>query len=145
MSAAVVDRLGTALRAHVDARRRAEEQRAAFAFTERPATAAPDDARPGPVDWRWFVARVLRTAGEPGTLRLLEALRAGPIPTAGSASVLEPAGRDRLALAEQIGDLAAVGLVARELGRDEVSLAPLGEAVLELVTDIERRAGADAS
>jgi hypothetical protein len=35
--------------------------------------------------------------------------------------------------------------VARELGRDEVSLAPLGAAVLDLVSEIERCAAADAS
>jgi hypothetical protein len=145
MSAAVVDRLAAALRAHVDARRRAEEQLAAFAFTERPSSAAGNDAEPDPVDWRWFVAGTLHAAGQSGTLRLLEALRDGPLSIADAARDLDPARRGRLALVEQVGALAAAGLVARELARDEVSLAPLGASVLDLVTEIERSVQMDAS
>lgn len=150
MSASAVDRVGVALRAHVDARRRAEQQRAAFAFTERaPARAGEagegDDAGGlDSVDWRWFAGRTLHTAGEPGTLRLLAGLRDGPVRMA-AAGDLEPDGHGRLALVERIGDLAAAGLVTRELARDEVALAPLGAAVLELVADIARSAGADPS
>jgi hypothetical protein len=139
-----VDRLAAALRAHLDARRRAEVQLASFAFTEQPSPATRDEAGPDPADLRWFLARVLRAAGEPGTLRLLEALRAGPV-SIDAARDLDPAAPGRLGVVERIGDLAAAGLVARELGRDEVSLAPLGVAVLDLVSEIERCAAADAS
>jgi hypothetical protein len=144
MSAAEVDRLAAALRAHVDARRRAEAQLASFAFTEQPSSATRDDAEPDPADLRWYVARLLRAAGEPGTLRLLETLHDGPV-SIEAARHFDPAGPGRLGLAERIGDLAAAGLVARELGHDEVSLAPLGAAVLDLVSEIERCAAADAS
>jgi hypothetical protein len=144
MSATDVGRLAAALRAHLDARRRADAQLASFAFTEQPAAATRDEAGPDPADLSWFLARLLRSAGEPGTLRLLEALRAGPV-SIDAARDLDPAAPGRLGLVERIGDLAAAGLVARELGRDEVSLAPLGAAVLDLVSEIERCAAADAS
>jgi hypothetical protein len=145
VSAAAVDRLASALRAHVDARRHAEAQLAAFAFSEHPAPAARGAAAPGPAGRRWFVARALRAAGEPGTLSVLEALRAGPLSLDLAGRELDPADHGRLPLVEQVGELAAAGLVARELGRDELSLTPLGAAVLDLVMEIERLAWADAS
>jgi hypothetical protein len=165
MSTHVVDRLAAALHAHVDARRRADERLASFAFSERPDRGTPpggapsggapsagapsggdrDATRAGVTDWRYFATRTLRLAGDPGTLRLLDRLRDGAVGTANLADALDPDERGHLALVERIGDLAAAGLVARELGRDEVRLAPLGEAVLDLVAEIERRAGADAS
>lgn len=148
MSGSVVDRLSAALRAHVDARRRAEERLSSFAFSERPGASIPgaaDDATDGSPDWRHFAARTLRVAGDPGALRVLDRLRDGPVATAVLAGALDPDERGRLALVDRIGELAAAGLVARELERDEVTLAPLGEAVLDLVAEIERREGVDAS
>jgi hypothetical protein len=47
---------------------------------------------------------------------------------------------DRVALAARVGALAAAGLVGRELESDRVTATPLGEAVLDLIDDIERRA-----
>lgn len=150
MSDDVVDRLAAALRAHIDGRRRADERLASFAFSERSdrspsAGGAGGGAVAAAGDWRHFAARTLRLAGDPGTIRLLDGLRDGAVATADLAAALDPAERGRLALIDRIGDLAAAGLVARELERDEVSLAPLGEAVLDLVIEIERRAGAEAS
>lgn len=127
--------------------RRAEERLADFAFGEAAATparaAAPGPGAPiGTTAWRHYLARMLRSAGELETLELLEALRDGPSSLDGLA-LREPWRGDRVAVADWIGGLAAVGFVRRELETDRVSLAPLGVAVLELVAELERRLGAD--
>lgn len=148
MSDSVVDRLAAALRAHVDARRRAEERLASFAFSERQGSAVPeagDEPTDGASTRRHFAARTLRVAGDPGALRLLDRLRDGPVAASELGGAVDPDERSRLALVDRIGELAAAGLVTRELERDEVRLAPLGEAVLDLVAEIERREGVEAS
>ena len=55
---------------------------------------------------------------------------------------VEPAMHDRLVAADRVGRLASAGLVGRELESDRVALTPLGEALLDLVADLERRVGA---
>jgi hypothetical protein len=144
----VLDRLAAALRAHVDARRRAEERLTAFAFVEpagRTGTTAPPIDAATRAEVRWFLARALRAAGDPEGLRLLETLRDGPARVDRLSGAWAADGRGRLAFVDLVGELAAAGLVSRELERDEVSLTPLGGAVLVVMAEIERRSRPEPS
>jgi hypothetical protein len=139
-----LDRLASALRAHVDARRRAEGRLASFAFTERPRIAGPEPSHAAgtTADWDYFVGVALRVAGEPTTLRALQALRADARPLERLGGDLGSPTHDPLAIGDWIGGLASAGLVSRELESNRVSLTPLGEAIVDLVSEVTRRAGA---
>ena len=151
----LLERIAAALYLRVQAQRRAEERLASFAFHERPMV--DSGATPGVesgIDWVYFVTRALRLVGDPAVLRLLEALRdgglalealAGPTASGPTASGTSASGTtDRVALSDQLGGLATAGLVVRELESNRVSLAPLGEALLDLVADVVRRTDARA-
>ena len=165
----LLGRIAAALRSRVLAQRRAEERLGSFAFSERPLAgpgtapgagaalgvgAAPGDssatgqlipmATESGTDWTWFVGRALRLVGDPAVLHLLEALRDGALPLEMLAGLPSTVTTDRVALSDQLGGLATAGLVVRELESNRVSLAPLGEALLQLVADIGRRAEAGA-
>jgi len=144
-SEAILDRLATALRTRVDAQRTAEMRLASFAFSEQPASGRTDvtsSAGDTPIDWRYYVLRALRVIAEPDSVQLLDDVRGDGRPLDELVRLFEPAARDRLAVGDRVGRLAAVGLVGRELASDRVSLTPLGEALLDLLADLERRAGA---
>ena len=135
---AVLDAVADGLRSRVRAQRLAEERLASFAFREDPASRRQlATTAPTAVDWRYYVARTLRDAAEPTTLALLEQLRPGALP-------LGELGPDPMAVADQIGRLAAAGLVSRPLDSDQVALAPLGEAILGLLGALEDRLTADS-
>jgi hypothetical protein len=129
--AAVAATLGRRVREQ----RGAEERLAAFAFHETTAAAGVSEAADEAIDWDHYLARTLRSAGEPGVLALLRRLRDGE-------RRLAELGADRLATADRVGALATAGLVAREFDGDRVSLAPLGEALLALVEALEVRLSA---
>jgi len=141
----VMDRLAAAIRTRVDARLAAEARLASFAFSEQPAagrspsTALADDV---PVDWRYFVLRAIGALGDPDSVRILDALRGDGLPLETLMGAIEPVAHDRLVAADRVGALASAGLVGRELESDRVTLTPLGAALLDLVADLERRAGA---
>ncbi len=141
----LLDRLATAVRARVRARQAAELRLGSFVFREgpegaRPApTAVPDAAS---VDWRFFVLRALAVVGDPDAVRFLEAVRSDGLPLDDLMSVVEPQIADRLVAGDLVGGLASAGLVGRDLESDRVSLLPLGEAILDLVAELERRAAA---
>ena len=144
-SEAILDRLATALRTRVDAQRTAEMRLASFAFSEQPASGRTDvtsAAGDTPIDWRYYVLRALRVIAEPDSVQLLDDVRGDGRPLDELVRLFEPAAHDRLAVGDRVGRLAAVGLVGRELASDRVSLTPLGEALLDLLADLERRAGA---
>lgn len=148
MNGDLVERVAVALRDRVAAQRRAEERIASFAFTEGRAPDTPDPGTSGDLtagDWCYFAGRALRLAGEPWTLQLLEALRAGGRSIDEIAASGGPGPHDRLAAADWVGGLASAGLVARELESGRISLTPLGEALRDLVAEIARRADAGAS
>jgi hypothetical protein len=140
---ALLAALVTSLGRRVREQRRAEERLSAFAFHEAGAGPAPEPvAEVGieaaeAVDWDHYLARTLRAAGEGGVLALLRRLRDGE-------RRLAELGDDRLAAADRIGALATAGLVARELDGDRVSLAPLGEALLALIDELETRLSVEA-
>lgn len=149
----LLHRLAGAVAARVLGRRTAEERVGAFAFHEEPTNGRPgesaavarsttDAAVPGSaaVDWRYFVIRALGAVGDPDVIRILEALPPDGRPFGELVGVVEPAVQDRMAAADRVGRLAAAGLVGRDLESDRVSLLPLGEALLELVADLARRA-----
>lgn len=141
---AVLDRVAAAIRGRVDARRATETQLGAFAFREgRAITDRDDPDDSGPADWRYFVTRALAAVAEPDAFAILEALRGDGLPVASLERLVSPLGRDRLAAADRIGDLAAAGLVGRELESDIVALTPLGDALLGLVDELSTRARAD--
>ena len=142
---ALLERLAAAVRTRVGARQAAEVRLASFAFSEQVAgdrsgwAAGADEA---PVDRRYFVLRALGALGDPDTVRVLDALRGDDRPLEELMGMIEPAVLDRLAAGDRVGGLASAGLVGRELETDRVSLTSLGEALLDLVADLERRAGA---
>jgi hypothetical protein len=142
----MVARLSAALRVRVDAERRAQDRLASFAFSEQAPTRQPGLDEPGAadIDWQYFVARTLRIVGEPKTLAVLDALRGDALPLDELAGLLEPGTRDRLAFSDWIGGLASAGLVTRELESNRVSIAPLGEALADLVAEVGRRARAES-
>ncbi len=141
-----IESLAAAVRSRIEGQRRAEEHLAAFAFTEGPGDGHAA-ASPGSVDWRFHVARALHAVADPASLDLL-------ILIAGSGLTIDElmeqaAARvaaltsDRLAIAEWVSGLAAAGVVVRQLETDRVRLTPLGEALVALVDEIERRAAAN--
>jgi hypothetical protein len=139
---AVLERLAAAVRTRVRARHEAEMRLASFAFDERPASdrsswnPLADEAT---VDWRYFVLRALGAVGDADTVRVLDALRGEGSPFEELMGVIDPAAGDRLAAGDRVGDLASAGLVGRDLESDRVTLMPLGEALLDLVAELERR------
>ena len=130
--------LAGGLRRRVLDRSGAEARLADFAFREGAGGAgqpALDAAA-----WRYFIARTLAAAGEPGTLDLLERLSSGDA-TLESLARSSPGGPDAgLVTVDRIGGLAGAGLVRRDLETGRVGLTTLGSAVLALVQDWERLA-----
>ena len=142
----LVGQVAASLRARVDAQRLAEDRLASFAFSEEPVTrrpAAPRDEVEASVDWSYFALRAMRVLSEPTTVTILERLR-GEGRLLDELVGLDPGTgmTDRLSAGDRIGGLASAGLAARELESDRVTLTPLGEALLELVAEIARRAAA---
>jgi hypothetical protein len=133
-ASALLDALARGIRGRIEAARAGEERLASFAFVEGgPPRGGTSGIRP-----HYFIARALAAAGDPETLVFLRGLRGGGRPL-GDIAERGPARGDRAAAADWIGGLAAAGLVTRELEADHVSLTPLGEAILELVDELERR------
>jgi hypothetical protein len=134
--------LGDGLRRRVAERGQAEARLADFVFQEGPG--GTDQRALVDGDWRYFIARTLAAAGEPGTLDLLERLSGGDE----TLQTLTPDQRaglgGALATVDRIGGLAAAGLVARDLESGRVGLTMLGSAVLEFAREWERRAAAPA-
>jgi hypothetical protein len=97
---------------------------------------------PAPTSWGPLAIQILAAACDPTTIRFLRAARGDgrTIESLASAGMLALDPGDRVALAARVGALAAAGLVGRELESDRVTSTPLGEAVLALLDDIERRA-----
>ena len=142
----LLEDLAQALRRRVAERRRAEQRLAEFAFREGPdgeAARTPREPVESEVtDWRAYAARAL-AALEPAGLALLDALREGPLPLSVLAERLGIT--DRVIAVDRVGDLAAAGLVARELESDRAALTGLGEAVLALLDDLAARAGTEVA
>ncbi len=136
----LLDALAASLRARVTERRRAEARLAGFVFDERSGPAATPVAELGSVDWRYHAVRSLQAALDPEAVSLLSRLRGGPLGLSRLARLMGTS--DLAAAAERVGGLASAGLVGRELETERVSLAPLGGAVLELLDELARRAGA---
>lgn len=136
---ALLDGLGSALKAWVGRQAVSEERLTSFAFREGQAAVEV----PTPTSFGPLAMQILATVLDPATMGFLRAVRGdgqsiGSLAAAGMLG-LDPG--DRVALAARIGVLSANGLVGRELESDRVTATPLGEAVLALIDDIERRAG----
>jgi len=132
---ALVGALSAGLGAWIAQAMRAEDRLATFAFRE----GGPRVDLPAPTSLRFFIGRLLGAAGDPATLRLLEATRDGAVPMAEllRRDDLGVERGDRVALAERIADAASGGLVGRELEGDRVACTPLGTALLDLVEALE--------
>ncbi len=139
---AVLDRVAAAVRGRVDARRAAEMKLSAFAFREegREISEREQTHDDGSADWRHFTTRALAAVAEPDAVAILEAVRGDGQPLASLEDLVSSQARDRLATADRIGELAAAGLVGRELESGIVALTPLGEALLGLIDEIATRA-----
>jgi hypothetical protein len=122
----------------------AGEQLSSFAFgegTPAPGPELPDGEEPAVA--HDFLLRVLHVASEPLNWRMLAAvLAAAPDPPDAPPSI----GVDELAatlelprivVSERLGALIAVGLVARDLEHDRVLCSPAGEALFDLVCELE--------
>ena len=127
----LVSALANSLRAKVLELSRAEQHRASFVFRE---DRAPGWRAASPADTAWAIhlARALHAATDPTALDLLASLRHDERTLDEIALAVRPRG-DRLAAGAWIGDLASAGLVSRDLETDRVSLAPLGEAIVDLL------------
>lgn len=134
----LLDAFAAALRAWVGRQAAAEERLTSFAFRE--GQAAID--LPTPTSWSPLAMHVLAAASDSVTIRFLRAVRGDgrTVESLAPAGMLGLDAGDRVALAARIGVLAATGLVGRELESDRVTATPLGEAALDLIDDIERRA-----
>jgi hypothetical protein len=133
----ILGALASALAAWIARQAAAEERLTSFAFREgQSEIAVPLPTSVGPL-----TMHVLATACDPSTVRFLRDVRGAglTIGSLASAGVLGLDPGDRVALAARVAALAASGLVGRELVSDQVTATPLGEAILDLIDDIERR------
>ena len=135
----LLEAFASALRSWVGRQAVAEERLTSFAFRE--GQAAIDV--PAPTSFGPLAMQILAAACDPATIRFLHAVRGDgrTIESLAPAGMLGLDAGDRVALAARVGALAAAGLVGRELESDRVTATPLGEAVLDLIGDIERRVG----
>lgn len=134
----LLDAFAAALRAWVGRQAAVEERLTSFAFREGQATID----LPTPTSWSPLAMQVLAAASDAVTLHFLRAVRGDgrTVESLAPAGMLGLDAGDRVALAARIGVLSANGLVGRELESDRVTATPLGEAALDLIDDIERRA-----
>lgn len=134
----LLDAVALALRDRVADLARADAARVAFVFGDGrgPARAAGDLEGAA---WASHLSRALHLATSPATLDLLRDLGAGDRTIADMTDTTSPGG-DRLATGAWVGDLAAAGLVGRDLETDRVARAPLGTAVVELLDALAQRA-----
>lgn len=134
----LLEALASALKAWVGRQAVAEERLTSFAFREGQAAIGV----PAPTSFGPLATQILAIACDPGTIRFLHAVSGDgrTIESLAPAGMLGLDPGDRVALAARVGALAAAGLVGRELESDRVAATPLGQAVLHLVDDIERRA-----
>lgn len=139
----VVGQLAAALWDRVESQRRADDRLASFAFSEGPATGRTESPVGQPdvvVDWPYFVLRAFRVLSEPATLPVLDAVRGDGRSLDELVGLVGSGTGDRLAAVDRVGGLASAGLAIRELETDRVRLTPLGEALLDLVAEVARRA-----
>ena len=135
----LLEALASALRAWVGRQAVAEERLTSFAFREGQAAIEV----PAATSFGALATQILAAACDPATIRFLRAVRGDgrTIESLAPAGMLGLDPGDRVAVAARVGALAAAGLVGRELESDRVTATPLGEAVLDLIGDIERRVG----
>lgn len=133
----LIEALASALRVWVGRQTLAEERLTSFAFREGQVAITV----PAPTSFGPLAMQTLGTACDPATIRFLQAVRGDgqTIESLAAAGMLGLDPGDRVALAARVGALAATGLVGRELETDRLTATPLGEAVLALIDDIERR------
>lgn len=114
----------------------AGEQLASFAFTEGAPAPGPElsdgDELAVAHD---FLLRVLAGIGDPLNWELLAAV----VPDGGIGldQLASQVGRPRLAVAERVAALIQLGLVSRDLERDRVCASPAGDALFELVCELD--------
>lgn len=107
------------------------------------ADAVPPDTPPllSPEACRALVARALHAASAPQADAMLQRLAGGP---AASRELAALTGQPTLAVWETVSDLVQVGLVERDLERDQVRLTSAGRGVLELLDALAATAAEEA-
>jgi len=107
------------------------------------ADAVPPDTPPllSPEACRALVARALHAASAPQADAMLQRLTGGP---AGSRELAALTGQPPLAVWETVSDLVQVGLVDRDLERDQVRLTPAGRGVVGLLDALAGAAAEEA-
>ncbi|HET9719644.1 MAG TPA: hypothetical protein VFP55_06170 [Solirubrobacteraceae bacterium] len=145
----VSPQLARALAARLRDAAAAGEQLAAFAFSEGTPSPRPEllDGEEVAVAHD-FLLRVLHGVSDPLSWRVLAECEAGAeaaVPS-GQAPVAEGVGIDRLAAAldlprltvtERVSSLIQLGLLARDLEHDAVVVSPAGQALYELVCELD--------
>jgi hypothetical protein len=132
----VSPQLARALAARLRDATAAGEQLASFAFSEGTPAPGPE-LRDGEelAAAHDFVLRVLQGISEPLSWKVLAAVVGGE-----DNSLDALAGRlelPRLALTERINSLIQLGVMARDLEHDSVTVSPAGEALFELVCELD--------
>jgi hypothetical protein len=133
----VSPQLARALAARLRDATAAGERLASFAFTEGTPAPGPE-LRPGEelAAAHDFLLRVLNGVTEPISWRVLAAVAPAEsgVPLDELAGVLE---LPRLAVTERVNALIQLGVMARDLEHDSVTASPAGEALFELVCELD--------
>jgi hypothetical protein len=142
----VSPQLARALAARLRDATAAGEQLASFAFSEGAAPPGPElqpgDERATAHD---FLLRTLHGVCEPLNWNILAAVMeaAAPqetpelAPTCAIDALAATVGMPRLALTERVNGLIQLGLMARDLEHDSVTVSPAGEALFELICELD--------
>lgn len=139
--------LARALAARLRDAAAAGEQLASFAFTEGAPAPGPE-LRPGEerVAAHDFLLRTLHGVSDPLNWQVLAAAveaasaRESDDERPASASIDDLCARltlPRLALTERVNGLIQLGLMARDLERDSVTVSPAGESLFELICELD--------
>ncbi|WP_249012111.1 hypothetical protein [Conexibacter sp. DBS9H8] len=129
--------LARALAARLRDATAAGEQLASFAFSEGAPAPGPEliagEERAVAHD---FLLRVLHGVSEPLAWELLAQAVAGAERT-GLDALTAAVGLPRLAVTERVNALIQLGLLTRDLEHDAVAVTPAGEAIFELVCELD--------
>jgi hypothetical protein len=133
----VSPQLARALAARLRDATAAGEQLASFAFTEGAPSPGPE-LRPGEelAAAHDFLLRVLHGVSEPRSWQVLSAVVSGSErPALDDLAVT--LGMPRLTVTERVNGLIQLGLLVRDLEHDAVAATPAGEALFELICELD--------
>jgi len=136
MTPCVSPQLARALAARLRDATAAGEQLASFAFSEGQPTPGPELSEGDELDVAHdFLLRTLAGVSDPFNWQLLAAIV--PEGSVGIDVLAQRLGHPRLIVTERVNALIQLGLMARDLENDSVGASPAGEALFELICELD--------